>query len=269
MVHDVDIETIGGGSAWGALLISLREYWHRTSVFLPEDRKTSWRAASHEYIQASWHVKELLLQVACIIHLLTRLLTLMFLVIRTILRPRCSTISPRQIDQSKANGRSTIGLRGISTCWLLRLRVKMALLSSHIGFSHLCMDMWIRLVSNVLFTFTNRRLISNWRIDCLGKGHFRDFDCSQIASFCWSAIFETRSEWWGKFYLHLHFSSAKRSCWHFVGILQGNVANEVETEQIVTEALTTPFYFPARRDSLEGHQRRRPSPNYTSFVQVR
>ena len=52
-------------------------------------------------------------------------------------------------------------------------------------------------------------------------------------------------------------------------MLQGNVANEVETEQIVTEALTTPFYYPARRDSLQGHQRRRPSPNYTSFVQVR
>lgn len=46
-------------------------------------------------------------------------------------------------------------------------------------------------------------------------------------------------------------------------ILQGNVANEVETEQIVSEALTTPFYFPAA--NIAG---RRPSPNYTSYVQV-
>ncbi|KAF9030830.1 hypothetical protein BDZ89DRAFT_1064393 [Hymenopellis radicata] len=41
---------------------------------------------------------------------------------------------------------------------------------------------------------------------------------------------------------------------------EGNVANEVETEQIVSEALTTPFYYPSRR---------RPSPNYTSYVQYR
>lgn len=41
---------------------------------------------------------------------------------------------------------------------------------------------------------------------------------------------------------------------------EGNVANEVETEQIVSEALTTPFYFPSPR---------RPSPNYTSYVQYR
>lgn len=46
--------------------------------------------------------------------------------------------------------------------------------------------------------------------------------------------------------------------------VKGNVANEVETEQIVSEALTTPFYFPSDR----GHARR-PSPRYTSYVQVR
>ena len=45
--------------------------------------------------------------------------------------------------------------------------------------------------------------------------------------------------------------------------LQGNVANEVETEQIVSEALTTPFYFPSK-----GGQSRQPSPRYTSYVQV-
>lgn len=51
--------------------------------------------------------------------------------------------------------------------------------------------------------------------------------------------------------------------------LKGNVANEVETEQIVFEALTTPFYYSARRDPLDNEKcRRRPSPNYTSYVQV-
>ncbi|KAJ7184359.1 SacI homology domain-containing protein [Mycena filopes] len=48
---------------------------------------------------------------------------------------------------------------------------------------------------------------------------------------------------------------------------EGNVANEVETEQIVSEALTTPFYYPSRRDPEQ--QDRRPSPNYTSYVQYR
>ncbi|KAF7323248.1 Polyphosphoinositide phosphatase [Mycena chlorophos] len=47
---------------------------------------------------------------------------------------------------------------------------------------------------------------------------------------------------------------------------EGNVANEVETEQIVSEALTTPFYYPYRRDGVED---RRPSPNYTSYVHYR
>ncbi|KAG6812682.1 hypothetical protein H0H92_001311 [Tricholoma furcatifolium] len=51
---------------------------------------------------------------------------------------------------------------------------------------------------------------------------------------------------------------------------EGNVANEVETEQIVAEALTTPFYYPARRDqSTKTFHGRRPSPNYTSYVQYR
>ncbi|KAJ8502831.1 hypothetical protein ONZ45_g11400 [Pleurotus djamor] len=70
---------------------------------------------------------------------------------------------------------------------------------------------------------------------------------------------------------------------------EGNVANEVETEQIVSEALTTPFYFPPKRDlsaqdkarepssstsrggargTLPEHKRR-PSPNHTSYVQYR
>ncbi|TFK37658.1 SacI homology domain-containing protein [Crucibulum laeve] len=50
---------------------------------------------------------------------------------------------------------------------------------------------------------------------------------------------------------------------------EGNVANEVETEQIVSEALTTPFYYPARRDTSGHPQDRRPNPNYTSYVQYR
>ncbi|KAJ7221717.1 polyphosphoinositide phosphatase [Mycena pura] len=50
---------------------------------------------------------------------------------------------------------------------------------------------------------------------------------------------------------------------------EGNVANEVETEQIVSEALTTPFYYPCHRDVGSEYQDRRPSPNYTSYVQYR
>jgi hypothetical protein len=60
----------------------------------------------------------------------------------------------------------------------------------------------------------------------------------------------------------------------------GNVANEVETEQIVSEALTTPFYYPAPRDfeqtdddststSGERKSKKAPSPHYTSYVHVR
>ncbi|EIW76771.1 hypothetical protein CONPUDRAFT_63271 [Coniophora puteana RWD-64-598 SS2] len=50
---------------------------------------------------------------------------------------------------------------------------------------------------------------------------------------------------------------------------EGNVANEVETEQIVSEALTTPFYFPKNRSVLGDPQPRRPNPYYTSYVQYR
>lgn len=52
---------------------------------------------------------------------------------------------------------------------------------------------------------------------------------------------------------------------------EGNVANEVETEQIVSGALTTPFYYPSPRDlssEPSGRPRRAPSPHYTSYVQV-
>lgn len=54
---------------------------------------------------------------------------------------------------------------------------------------------------------------------------------------------------------------------------QGYVANDVESEQIVSEALTTPFHAPAvdpHRHSHPGEERkRRPNPRFTSFVQVR
>ncbi|KAI0071223.1 hypothetical protein K474DRAFT_1712651 [Panus rudis PR-1116 ss-1] len=50
---------------------------------------------------------------------------------------------------------------------------------------------------------------------------------------------------------------------------EGNVANEVETEQIVSETVTTPFYYPAARDTPTGSKKRRPSPNFTSYVQYR
>lgn len=56
---------------------------------------------------------------------------------------------------------------------------------------------------------------------------------------------------------------------------EGNVANEVETEQIVYEASTTGFYGPlprfARSEGIagEGEQKRYPCPKYTSYVQVR
>ncbi|KAI0283105.1 SacI homology domain-containing protein [Russula aff. rugulosa BPL654] len=49
---------------------------------------------------------------------------------------------------------------------------------------------------------------------------------------------------------------------------EGNVANEVETEQIVSEALTTPFYCPQQRYSNDEGPRR-PNPRYTSYVQYR
>ncbi len=55
---------------------------------------------------------------------------------------------------------------------------------------------------------------------------------------------------------------------------EGNVANEVETEQIVYEASTRGFYGPlprfARGEGVvgEGERRRYPSPKYTSYMQV-
>ncbi|TFL05756.1 SacI homology domain-containing protein [Pterulicium gracile] len=50
---------------------------------------------------------------------------------------------------------------------------------------------------------------------------------------------------------------------------EGHVANEVETEQIVSESLTSPFYCPEQRFSSRGPQERRSSPHYTSYVQYR
>ncbi|SCV68789.1 BQ2448_910 [Microbotryum intermedium] len=55
---------------------------------------------------------------------------------------------------------------------------------------------------------------------------------------------------------------------------RGYVANDVETEQIVSDALTTPFHSPSAAAhqhpaSRESHQNRKPNPRFTSFVQVR
>lgn len=54
---------------------------------------------------------------------------------------------------------------------------------------------------------------------------------------------------------------------------QGYVANDVETEQIVSDALTTPFHSPAppsrRPTPGESTPERYPCPRFTSFVQVR
>ncbi|KAI0054065.1 hypothetical protein FA95DRAFT_1480269 [Auriscalpium vulgare] len=50
---------------------------------------------------------------------------------------------------------------------------------------------------------------------------------------------------------------------------EGNVANEVETEQIVSEALTTPFHYPLQRFAIDTGSNWRPNPHYTSYVQYR
>lgn len=46
---------------------------------------------------------------------------------------------------------------------------------------------------------------------------------------------------------------------------QGNVANDVETEQIVSDGLTTSFY----RSSGQQNANRQPVAQYTSYVQHR
>lgn len=48
----------------------------------------------------------------------------------------------------------------------------------------------------------------------------------------------------------------------------GHVANDVETEQIVCDALTTPFYAPQRRQR-EKETTRGPNPRFTSYVMLR
>lgn len=59
-----------------------------------------------------------------------------------------------------------------------------------------------------------------------------------------------------------------RLAYNACAVNQGSVANEVETEQIVSEALTTALYYPSPRSTFSGQLRARPNPNYTSFVQV-
>lgn len=57
-------------------------------------------------------------------------------------------------------------------------------------------------------------------------------------------------------------------------MLQGFVANDVESEQIVADALTTPFFVPNSHPSTGPSKSphpndRSPSPRYTSYVQIR
>lgn len=56
--------------------------------------------------------------------------------------------------------------------------------------------------------------------------------------------------------------------------LQGFVANDVESEQIVADALTTPFFLPNSHSTTDPSKppppkNRTPSPRYTSYVQIR
>ncbi|CAO1626608.1 unnamed protein product [Jaminaea pallidilutea] len=49
----------------------------------------------------------------------------------------------------------------------------------------------------------------------------------------------------------------------------GHVANDVETEQIVSEALTTPFYAPSQHASHDEHKELAQNPRFTSYVMHR
>lgn len=72
----------------------------------------------------------------------------------------------------------------------------------------------------------------------------------------------------------IHVTLIARRSRHFAGARflkrgtdeKGHVANDVETEQIVSDALTTPFYAPSNR---RGDGTRGPNPRYTSYVMHR
>ncbi|PWN36032.1 uncharacterized protein FA14DRAFT_160937 [Meira miltonrushii] len=72
----------------------------------------------------------------------------------------------------------------------------------------------------------------------------------------------------------IHVTLIARRSRHFAGARflkrgtdeKGHVANDVETEQIVSDALTTPFYAPSHR---RGDGTRGPNPRYTSYVMHR
>ena len=62
-----------------------------------------------------------------------------------------------------------------------------------------------------------------------------------------------------------HFAGAR---FHKRGTdLEGHVANDVETEQIVNEPVTSPFFAP--RHQMTGERPYRPSPHFTSYVMIR
>lgn len=75
----------------------------------------------------------------------------------------------------------------------------------------------------------------------------------------------------------IHVTLIARRSRHFAGARflkrgtdeNGHVANDVETEQIVSEALTTPFYAPNTRKRGESETSLGPNPRYTSYVMHR
>jgi hypothetical protein len=69
--------------------------------------------------------------------------------------------------------------------------------------------------------------------------------------------------------------TADRSAYFLARVIsQGFVANDVESEQIVADALTTPFFVPNSHSTTDPSkpppaENRSPSPRYTSYVQIR
>lgn len=63
LVHDPHLETVGGCPHRGPLRIPLREHRHSTCRLQSQGGQASGRSTSHERLQASRHVQELLLQV--------------------------------------------------------------------------------------------------------------------------------------------------------------------------------------------------------------
>lgn len=141
-----------------------------------------------------------------------------------------------------------------TVCWMRISSVETLLAPSPSSWSRWSSKWVATSLSHSIFTE------SLLRAYCPGTCYLRDAYRPQIEAFCWRTLSQTRCQQWGNF---ISFKSYVASSSSF----KGNVANEVETEQIVSEALTTPFYYPTRGE-VEEHRNRRPSPDYTSYVQV-